>query len=270
MSRGFTGFNAGYAQGIDNSKAKAVPIAGGAFTQITDAQGNVTVVPNAQAQDFLLRSIGARGQVARDNMEYKFNNQPLTAGEQRELREIDEGITGATSKLGAIERARTALSNPKVNDSLRIAASGLPFGKAISEALGMPEADANRLIEDLKVDAWLVKSAFLKGAISDAENKRLNAPMPSSFASKDALNTWMAERERDLRKMQEGYQRIRETDYRRGGKPPAAPSAPQPAANPVAPPAPVETQPLPPVGGGGAADTNNPLGLAIPSRTRNN
>ena len=270
LAKGFTGFNEGYTRGIENSKARAVPIAGGAFTQITDAQGNVTVVPNNDAQDFILKGLGIRGQIARDNMQYKFDNQPLSAGEQRELKEIDEGINGATSKLGAIERARTALSSPKINDSLRIAASGLPFGKAISEALGLPEADANRLIEDLKVDAWLVKSAFLKGAISDAENKRLNAPMPSSFASKEALNTWMDERERDLRKMQEGYTRIRETDYRKGGRPPAAPSAPQPAGNPVPPPAPVETQPLPPVGGGGGADPNNPLGLAIPSRARNN
>lgn len=263
MAKGFAGFNSGYDQGIDNVRTRAVPIAGGAFTQITDARGNVSVVPNKDAQDFLLKSLGIKGQIAKDNMQYKFDNQPLTAGEVRDRQEIDQGIIDTNTKLSAVAKARTALSDPKLNDWTRIAASGLPFGKAVSEALGLPEADANRMVDELKVDSWLVKSAALKGAISDAENERLSKPMPSSFASKDQLLNWIDQREADLKKMQSGLQRIRETDYRKGQRAPVDAAAPTPAGNPVAPPAPVETQPLPPVGGG---NTDDPLGLNLKKR----
>lgn len=263
LSKGFQGFNAGMAQGIENQKARVVPIAGGAFSQITHPDGRVEIVPNVEAQKFLRTMVQDKADAAMRQTQYKFDNQPLTPGEQRELRELDTQINDATNKMSAVQRAKTALSDPKINDWTRIAASGLPFGKAISEALGLPEADVNRMVEDLKVDAWLVKSAFLKGAISDAENERLNKPMPSSFASKEKLLNWIEEREKDLAKMQQGLNRIRDTDYRRGARPAPAPSAPGPAANPVPAPAPVESAPLPPVGGG---NTDDPLNLGLKKR----
>lgn len=264
LSKGFTGFNAGYDQGIENAKARAVPIAGGAFTQITDAKGNVTVVPNKDAQDYLLRSIGARGQVARDTLQYKFDNQPLSGPEQRELKEIDQGILTAEKSLKDTADISTTLNDPKINDVLR-QAGGLPFGQAIMGALGMDEAKLNQRLEGLKVDAWLSRSAALKGAISDAENQRLNAPMPKLTDSADVWKSFIEQRTRDLQSMKDGLQRIRETDYRKrpnGGGAPEQPKAP-PAANPVAPPAPVETQPLPPIGGG---NNDDPLGLNLKKR----
>lgn len=265
LAKGFTGFNAGYDIGIDNNRSRAVPIAGGAFTQITDAKGNVTVVPNKDAQDFLLRTIGAKGQVARDNLQYKFDNQPLTAGEQRELKEIDQGIITAEKSLKDTAEIATTLSDPKINDILR-QAGGLPFGQAIMGALGMDEAKLNQRLEGLKVDAWLSRSAALKGAISDAENNRLNAPMPKLTDSAEVWKAFITQRTKDLQSMRDGLQRIKETDYRKrpnsGGS--EQPQTPPAAANPVPPPAPVETQPLPPVGG----NTNNddPLGLNLKKR----
>lgn len=264
LSKGLTGFNQGYEEGIQNSKARAVPIAGGAFTQITDAKGNVTVVPNKDAQDFLLRQMGMRGQIARDNLQYKFDNQPLTAGEQRELKEIDQGIMTAEKSLKDTADIAATFNDPKINDVMR-QAGGLPFGQAIMGALGMDEAKLNQRLEGLKVDAWLARSAALKGAISDAENARLNAPLPKLTDSADVWKSFIDQRTKDLQTMRDGLQRIRETDYRKrptSGGSPEQPKAP-PAANPVAPPAPVETQPLPPIGSG---DNPDPLNLGLKKR----
>lgn len=260
LSKGFTGFNSGYEQGIQNSKAKAVPIAGGAFTQITDAQGNVTVVPNKDAQDFLLRQTGVKADAAMRVQQYKYDNQPLTAGEQRELKEIDQGIMQADKSLKDTADIETTLNDPKINDVLR-QAGGLPFGQAIMGALGMDEAKLNQRLEGLKVDAWLSNSAKLKGAISDAENQRLNAPLPKLTDSADVWKTFITQRTKDLKTMREGLQGIRDTDYRSrpNGSRPTQPQSP--TGDTVAPPGKVDAAPLPPVG-----DNNDPLGILKPKK----
>lgn len=258
LSKGFAGFNQGYEQGIQNVKARAVPIAGGAFTQITDAQGNVTVVPNKDAQDFLLRQTGVKADAAMRVQQYKYDNQPLTAGEQRELKEIDQGIMTADKSLKDTTDIGATLDDPKINDALR-QAGGLPFGQAIMGALGMDEAKLNQRLESLKVDAWLSRSAALKGAISDAENERLNAPMPKLTDSADVWKAFIKQRQIDLKTMRDGLQRVRDTDYRSrpNGSKPAQPEAP--AGNPVPPPGKVESAPLPPV-------DNDPLGILKPKK----
>lgn len=263
LAKGFQGFNAGMSTGIENAKARVVPIAGGAFSQITHPDGRVEIVPNTEAQKFLRDQAQLKSESAMRLQQYKYDNAPLTPGEQRDLRELDQGISSADRGIIEANNVKTQLNDPKVSQALR-QAGDLPFGQAIMGALGMDEATVNQRLESLRVEAWLTSSAKLKGAISDAENKRLNAPLPKLSDSAKVWNEFIDQRVKDLQTMREGLQRVRDTDYRRGGKPPEAPSAPKaPDANPVPPAGKVESAPLAPVGGG---SNDDPLGLNLKKR----
>lgn len=178
--------------------------------------------------------------------QYKFDNQPLSAAEQRDLREIDKAVSDTQSKLSELRATRDRLNDPKLNDEMfRQGAALIPFGNDFAQLMGWDEATTNQMLESLKVDAWLADTAFLKGAISDAENKALKAPMPKTFASKKTLMEWMAQREKTITKMYEGLQRIKETDYRNRGRPSSTASSPARGSENVVPRGSSQAAPLP-------------------------
>lgn len=196
LSRGLTGFNKGYDQGIDNSKARAIPIAGGAFTQITDAQGNVTIVPNAQAQDFLLRQLGIKGQIAKDIANNKIENAPKTAAEQKLDDERVDAQNGFKDTKSSVDDLLQFGDKYKPGFGTQLAGTGA--GKAVTDLLSGKSEDAatasqfQTKLSNVLTNKWLEIGSKLKGAQSDAEGRRLASTLPSPTADYDTvIKPWL-------------------------------------------------------------------------------
>lgn len=196
LSKGFAGFNSGYSTGVENAKARVVPIAGGAFSQITHPDGRVEIVPNTEAQRFLREQAILKGEVATNVASAKQANAPLTAAEQKLNDERVDASNGFKDTKASVDDLLTFGDTYKPGIGTQLAGTGV--GKTVSDLISGQSPDAAKAsqfqtkLSNVLTNKWLEIGSKLKGAQSDAEGRRLAGTLPSPTADYETvIKPWL-------------------------------------------------------------------------------
>lgn len=196
MAKGFAGFNAGMSQGVENSRARVVPIAGGAFSQITHPDGRVEIVPNTEAQKFIRDQVLIKGEIANALATNKQANAPLPAAEQKLNDERTDAMNGFKDTKASVDDLLTFAKDYKPGVGTQLAGTGI--GKTIADLTsGQSEGSAKASqfqtkLSDVLTNKWLDIGSKLKGAQSDAEGRKLASTLPSPTADYETvIKPWL-------------------------------------------------------------------------------
>lgn len=235
MAQGFQGFQKGYQGRIDQDKAentpKVVPLAGGAFSLMVYPDGRQRVLKNDEVAQYMadtqdsklaqaLAKIGYQGQVTQSNQQAQQDNKDASEARQQ--------LLSTQNTLGQMQKALDIVSNQGASAKLQ----GLPGVSALADFIGTDDAAANKFLAGIKVDESLLKTAQTKGAISDAEMKLFQSPIPSLYADREKV--WKPYLEQRIPIIQRVAAALQQT-IDRGSAPPGVPApgggvAPAPAA----------------------------------------
>lgn len=243
MSKGFNGFNNGMAQGVENNRARVVPIAGGAFSQITHPDGRVEIVPNTEAQKFLREQLVTKGEIANLIAKNKQDNAPMPAAEQKLNDERADAMNGFKDTRASVDDLLTFAKDYKPGVGTQLAGTGI--GKTIADLTSGQSDGAAKAsqfqtkLSNVLTNKWLDIGSKLKGAQSDAEGRRLAGTLPSPTADYETVikpwlekySAWLDSAEKRAAEKLDPNNRYPEGSPRRNND--AAPAAPTPSKDGV-------------------------------------
>lgn len=220
LAKGFAGFSRGGLEAGELLKPKVTPLAGGAFSQVSYADGTTKVVPNADVQKFLIEEATRKNTFAIDKIGANAAAQVGVAGAKADIKTGGE----ARPLLNDIQNLKS-----RWQDALGIVGSQ-GTGSQLQGALpgvagffGMDEAARNKILQGLSVDETLLNTARTKGAISNAEMDLFKSPIPSLTDDREKVwKPWIEKRIEVLTKLEGFYK----DEVARGDNPGRSPSAP--------------------------------------------
>lgn len=216
LAAGLTGFNRAYDTELLANRPKVIPLANGAFSQISFPDGRVEVVRNDQVERFLKEQETIKAMNKFQLEEFRSNLQSLGKAEQDDvaaakeagplLRSTNEllGMYGAAQDIVKAQAGQT-ISIPGIGSISTAAIQGMAPG--LAGFFGGDQAAANKFLQQLKVAETLANTALTKGAISNAEMSLFMSPIPNLTDDREKVwKPWLEARIPVLQKIQKFYQ----------------------------------------------------------------
>ena len=178
---------------------------------VQNSDGTFDTVSSAEMQQAGLRMNNGKLERAQALTQYKFDNQPQTAAEQKlgddrraNLANVDKNISAVDDALSFGDKNKPGFGSQLAGTSLgRTAANlGSGFSQGAADA-----ANYQQKIRDVLTIDWLDLGQKLKGSLSDKEGAQLKASQPDATAGYETvIKPWLQKYRAWLQKSQQEAQ----------------------------------------------------------------
>ena len=183
-------------QDMAGGNVKTVQKYGDDTALIVYTDGSTEIVSNKEMQDAGVRMNNGKLERAQTMQQYKYDNAPLSAAEQKLQDERKDGLAGVqTTKADVADLiAFGDKMQPGIGSQLAgtgIGKTAAALGSGFSESAGEASQYQQKL-SGVLTNKWLDIGAKLKGAQSDAEGRQLLSTLPDPKADyKTVIRPWL-------------------------------------------------------------------------------
>ena len=183
-------------QDMAGGNVKNVTKIGDDTVLLTYTDGSTETVSNKEMQDAGVRMNNGKLERAQTMQQYKYDNAPLSAAEQKLADERKDGLAGVQTTKADV--ADLIAFGDKMKPGVGSQLAGTGVGKtaaALASGLSEDAAAASQYQQKLSgvlTNKWLDIGAKLKGAQSDAEGRQLLSTLPDPKADyQTVIRPWL-------------------------------------------------------------------------------
>ena len=202
LGQGFENFNKAYDTELVANRPKVTPIANGAFSQVVWPDGRIEVLSNTDAQKYIRDNKQMEADIlyGRDIRRTGLESVKNDLKQNKEtVQKINEQVQANEPQIQKLQSALDVVNNMKPGENLL----NLPGINQVAQAFNIGGGDTISKLKQLtevKVDEVLLNTARSKGAISDAEMRLFQKPVPSDYADPSVWKPWLENRITVLKK----------------------------------------------------------------------